>query len=631
MPNYPYDSLQTPLDLQNLETTNNNFEAIAADIASTESASIQRDDSITSDYTSKLNAQKNEYTGRLDAQYSDYTTKFIAQKNEYTGLINAQNEKVDNVADQISDQVFQQIVDDNRTVSKTPVANFAAIAMTYPNPENGWEVQTLDDGKIYRRVNDEWVYVAELTPGPVNGLRDESLTYYEQTDFVDMVGGHVEYEKMYYKRENSVNWITVMLKKGNEHVSWTFRNNTYDDYQILGDCFAGVASVGPVIYQDVDYQSNTGTWVTTAPNTHYATSVGATMTATITGDSIEFHHYADDRGGIWEFVVDGDTLNKKTVSTWKATATATNSVSLFTGLTFGSHTIVGTFKGDDPAHVPSTGAGTSRGWVYVNGANNYKTFRSFKQQISNSRVKDFLVGFSNKEFAVKLRKKDVGTHQFVPMHSNIGTAFNAEPARFIADGAEVTPSSLVIGEFIECTSFRLAQHVYGRNPDSGTENLVDIETTVTINKKGAAEINGKMTVLVDVDVLDGYFVMTPLAKPLIDRAATSINNSYACTKTDGSKTYLVPEKDRAISYAFVSSTEKDYVTAVRFNDYKNTLRTNASGKYASNMNTWLEHRDATLTKLYASSFANTTLTAGQSYRFAGTIIAAKIAGVNGFI
>lgn len=296
------------------------------------------------------------------------------------------------------------------------------------------------------------------------------------------------------------------------------------------------------------------------------------------------------------------TQNEVTISTWRSTATSTNSITLKTGLAFGTYTVVGTFKGDDPANVPSSGAGTARRGGYVNGSNSFLTYRTFKTRITNSREKDLLVGFSNKEYAIKIRKKGVGTHQFVPMHSNVGTAFNADPMRILVDGATWSPSTAVIGEFIECSSFRLVQHVYGRNPDSGMENLIDRATTVSINKKGCAEISGKMKVLQDIDVLDGYLIMVPLAKPMIDRAVTYINNTYACTKTDGTKTYLDTESDIGISYAFVSGAEKDYVTAVRFCGSKNTLRTGGSGKYAYTMNTWLEHRDATMTKLYASAF-----------------------------
>ena len=43
----------------------------------------------------------------------------------------------------------------------------------------------------------------------------------------------------------------------------------------------------------------------------------------------------------------------------------TNSITLKTGLAFETYTVVGTFKGVDPANVTSNGAGTARGAGYM--------------------------------------------------------------------------------------------------------------------------------------------------------------------------------------------------------------------------------------------------------------------------
>lgn len=539
--------------------------------------------------------------------------------------------KIGQDIDNVAQVALDEVIDQARLNYLSPVENFAAIQITYPTPNTGDAVQTSDDGKVYRYNGQAWVVIQEFGMGPITAVQNEVNTYTDQTDFVAMVERNTEYDKMMYKRENSLNYMTVMLMRGSEHVSWTFRNNTYDDYWILGDCFAGTVSLGLAIYQNKNYDTKTGTWVTTAPNAHYATNVGATMTTTVTGESIEFHYYADNRGGIWEFVIDGDTANKVTVSTWKSTATSTNNVTLKSGLAFGTHTVVGTFKGDDPANAPSSGAGTSRGWIYVDGLNGYLTFRTYKTQLTNSRDKDLFINFSNKEFALKMRKANFGTAQFVPMHSNIGTAFNAEQRRILANGSSVDPASLIIGEFIECDDFKLVQKVYARNPDSLDENLATIATTVSINKKGTAEINGKMQVLSTIQVEEGYFLMAPVSKLSINRLATSINNYYDATKTDGSRTYLSPEKDRATSYAFTSSSSKDFIIAARFNDYRNSLRTGGEGKYTENFNTWIEHRDATMTKLYASVFHNATLNPGEVFRWSGSLTAAKLANIHELI
>ncbi|MGG3451169.1 BppU family phage baseplate upper protein [Domibacillus aminovorans] len=61
-----------------------------------------------------------------------------------------------------------------------PVANFAAIATTYPTPIHGDETQTLDDGKVYRYLNGSWEYIRELTPGPVAALTQQLVQMDEQ-------------------------------------------------------------------------------------------------------------------------------------------------------------------------------------------------------------------------------------------------------------------------------------------------------------------------------------------------------------------------------------------------------------------------------------------------------------------
>lgn len=59
------------------------------------------------------------------------------------------------------------------TVHKAPVTSFADLATTYPSAQTGWEVQTLDNGRVYRRENNTWVYIKELTPAPIGFLTQE--------------------------------------------------------------------------------------------------------------------------------------------------------------------------------------------------------------------------------------------------------------------------------------------------------------------------------------------------------------------------------------------------------------------------------------------------------------------------
>ena len=67
----------------------------------------------------------------------------------------------------------KSIADQNKTRWLTPVANFAAIATTYPNPQHGDTVMTLDDGKIYRYENGQWKFTQQYNSTALNNLANE--------------------------------------------------------------------------------------------------------------------------------------------------------------------------------------------------------------------------------------------------------------------------------------------------------------------------------------------------------------------------------------------------------------------------------------------------------------------------
>ena len=446
-----------------------------------------------------------------------------------------------------------------------------------------------------------------------------------QTDFVSqvsrLIGG---YEKMYYKKENTLNWVTVMLRNKNEHVSWTFRNNDKDDFIILGDCFYGNITSALSMNENISYSILSGSF-STVGTSHYAKEVGAKIRNEFTGSKIDFQSYKDARGGVWEFVVDDDTDNKKILSTYSEVAGQSGYVTLFEGLTEGSHVIEGTFLGDDPNNPPSSGTGTSRGWINIGSTDTSRTYRTYKTRLTNNRIQELLVPFSNKEFAFRTRKANTShSSQFVPMHSGIGTAFKKVEPQFIADDNIIDYQNLPLGEFIECNTFSLVQSVYGRNPESADENLMEINTNVSINKSGNVEITGKMQPLTEIDVENGYGIMFPVKKDITTKAISSKGNEYPTIKTDYSSTFMSSESDTTTSFAFVSEENPDFIASIRFNDIRNTLRTGLD-KGANPL--WIEHRDATMQKLYYRPFYNKVLTPSDMFKFSATFNCGKVQGI----
>lgn len=58
-----------------------------------------------------------------------------------------------------SQNVLDEVIDNAMLIWQAPVANFAALATAYPNPQNGFAVQTLDDGRVYRFDGVNWMYI----------------------------------------------------------------------------------------------------------------------------------------------------------------------------------------------------------------------------------------------------------------------------------------------------------------------------------------------------------------------------------------------------------------------------------------------------------------------------------------
>jgi hypothetical protein len=131
-----------------------------------------------------------------------------------------------------------------------------------------------------------------------------------------------------------------------------------------------------------NYDSRTGTWTDATATIQYTKTVGATFTLSFTGTGLFFRYWADNTGGIWEFVIDGSTDNKTTISTWNATAT-TKVTEIARGLESKTHTVKATFKGDDPKHAPATGKNTSKGWACYDSTAGNKTADIYRERVGD--------------------------------------------------------------------------------------------------------------------------------------------------------------------------------------------------------------------------------------------------------
>ncbi|WP_273125861.1 prophage endopeptidase tail family protein [Bacillus weihaiensis] len=129
-------------------------------------------------------------------------------------------------------------------------------------------------------------------------------------------------------------------------------------------------------------QTRNGTWQDTSDPYWYTQTVGSSFQMQWYGTGIRFWYLSDPTGGVWEFTLDGDQT--ATLSTWSS-ETKTQSVQLFMDAPERAHTIVAIFKGDDEKHKPSTGTGTSKGWVRCSETSELKTFEVYRLRTNDEK------------------------------------------------------------------------------------------------------------------------------------------------------------------------------------------------------------------------------------------------------
>ncbi|CAG7598191.1 hypothetical protein PAESOLCIP111_00205 [Paenibacillus solanacearum] len=456
-----------------------------------------------------------------------------------------------------------------------------------------------------------------------------------QVDFVQLLREHSETAPQLYAKVAGNRQIEVLIPfRGARCAHYAFIKDPNDDFIKLQNGAVSLLRSALSVADALDYTGKTGNWVTQFPPNDYATQVGATFTFAFSGTGFDFQHYTDNRGGIWEFAVDG--ILTVTVSTHiEAVPQAElhgnyGCRPIARGLADSTHTIVATFKGDDPAHPPSGGAGTSRGWVrnaanYASKDQPYRTVLLYDSTSiqTNKPVKlfDVLHSWSNKEFALNVSPAGSGfANHWLPEHVNVGTVYTGVSQRIYFDDTEIsswTPDTT----FRPVRAVTIVQQMIGRHPNDPANPVAEIDCVHTASASGVS-VKTKVTWLRPVFIHTGYGMMFPAAGTFASKLVTGSGRTYEASATDGSKTDLT-ENDQSVSYAYVHNAsgtngEPDTVVAMTVQDIAKTFRYGLPGRRRTGSVVWLQHRDATMQKLYPQIFDQHTAAAGETYESGGT-------------
>ncbi|HFN8846960.1 TPA: BppU family phage baseplate upper protein, partial [Staphylococcus aureus] len=161
--------------------------------------------------------------------------------------------------------------------------------------------------------------------------------------------------------------------------------------------------------------------------------------------------------------------------------------------------------------------------------------------------------------------------------------------------------------YTDIKNVSLVQNINGR---VDSDDLVNIITNHSI-KNGAISVYGSVKFLKNTYVKTAYAGMVPYFTKNVNKIKSSLNNTY---KPDISGTYRIekmPEKLQAKSYVLSNDTN-DVITAFEF---ENIIKTNRINDNAIKGDTWIEHRNADMGKIYNQQFKEETIEAGYEWQF----------------
>lgn len=359
-----------------------------------------------------------------------------------------------------------------------------------------------------------------------------------------------------------------------------------------------------------------GTWNTGSMPHYYTTEIGASFSGGFTGSGFYLNGRLDDRGGVWEFVIDGYITKK--ISCWAETTQDYVSRFVIGGLFPGRHTYTATFLGADPNHTPSS---TARGWVSYFTGTNLDIKKSITPVVEtyteNGPGIAVMQASSRKEFAYSV-KPEGATYgsEWVPEHGVTGVMKDLSYKIFLGD-REVVGISRESTFFKPYKSVRIATTYKGYHPQEASA-LWEGRLDQNINAQGF-HINGKMKFLQPVRIGVGHPAMLAIDK------TTTENNLVVTGK---GKRYLLPsgtndnsdvaltEVPSTVAHLNVGSENpelQNLVIALEIQDVEKALRLGEVGQ--ATVPTFVRLRSDGHRKFYAKSHENHLAQAGEIYTF----------------
>lgn len=236
------------------------------------------------------------------------------------------------------------------------------------------------------------------------------------------------------------------------------------------------------------------------------------------------------------------------------------------------------------------------------------------QRIEEVFLGDYLaVPRSNLEFAFQLTVG--GVTDFVPYHGTAKTAI-ARPVEYRdLDGTVLDLNALSYGQALAPRGLVVDQSVYARHRQTGTQNLVRIDTVHTFYPDGMIEVQGRWESLVPVTVGAVYAPMTPYQQADMTRLQHE-GGTVALDTTPPGSTMNVALPDTVTSGLLTASSRPGVQIAFAWTDPVGTLRQTRPDRKSTPPIIFVQRRTDGINKVYPHAWnLGSQVDAGEVWTF----------------
>lgn len=409
---------------------------------------------------------------------------------------------------------------------------------------------------------------------------------------------------------------------------WSPINRQYAQYweineQDEDDSFELTASsvgTGLAEYFKLSQGTTSGTFTNYGTaNNAFTTQVGATISLTFTGTGVRLMHFANSSGGDWSFVLDGGG-SPVIISCYNATDIQ-RLQTIFTGLSYGSHTIVGTFVGNGTYGFVSANASATTGynveyksfWIEGSDSPNYCFDRAIIKT-SDRPLKWALNsgGHYNLSYVAIKTGGNPDDARAIPVHGanppGAATFANLTTDRYLkADGgSDIIDTQTIYGLATHADQIVLYQKYKGHSFTFPSDQLIELAETWTFDQTGFKSHH-------DLELLQSQYSTVAYAPmmPIMYANATTLlyptGHELDLTQDYSAQNYFVTPENFVGDLVTVNKTGTDFfkslVFAYKLNDTHEALQLDTD----YNQVVFVRTLPGTIQKVYPTQFSQTTV------------------------